>query len=312
MATSYNISISDSWNYWCYYRRVLRNKNTGALVDLSSGKYSPSTEGLLRVGEKISSLNINEEIIEYTVIALKPDLKRFSVQDIPSSVRLILYLGGVVLNSGNFQLSVTVKPWANSSGLLWTTDTIISYNSIIDYYIPFDLTAATYVTATYEKSVNVEIGGYAAVVKYLESTFDKFARRQSIGFMITATGGYANVFGPTYESLTVRPKFTVEQVVSNRFHGPHITMDAEIIGRSKVKGVCRDRSGAIITGKQCRIIACDKDDYKILGTGLSSVTGAFLVDLECKVGEFVVVSFYESGDVLTGSEMMTTVSNNTV
>jgi len=69
MTTNYDATISDAWNYWCYYRKVLRNKNTGSIVDLDSGKFLPSTAGMIRVGEKISELNDNEETIEYTAIA---------------------------------------------------------------------------------------------------------------------------------------------------------------------------------------------------------------------------------------------------
>ena len=314
MASSlYNVAISDAWEYWCYYRRVLRNKNTGAIIDLDSGKFSPSTVGLLRIGEKVSELNDDEEIVEYSVLALQPDITRINIWDIPSSAKLMLYLSVVILNDGNFQFPVTVKPWANSSGTAWTSDTLITYNDIVEHYIPFDLTSETYVAATYEKSVNVEADTYNAYVIDLEETFYKFLQSQTIGFMITATGGYADVYGPTYSSSTVRPQFTIEQTISNRFHGPHITLDTEIAGLSKVKGVCRDRSGTIITGKQCRIVACNKDHYKILGTGLSvSANGTFLIDADCKVGELVAVSFYDSDDTLTGSELMTTVSYNTV
>ena len=314
MATSlYNTAISDAWNFWCYYYKVIRNKNTGVIIDLDTGKFLSTTTGLLRIGEKVSELNDSEEIIEYTVIALKPDITRINIWDTPSSARLMLYFSLVVFNDGNFQLPVTVKPWANPSGTEWTSDTIISYQDIVDYYIPFDLTSATYVPATYEKFTNVKADSYSAYIIDLENTFDKFLQDQTIGFMITATGGYADVFGPEYSSSEIRPQFTIEQIISNRFHGPHITLDTEIAGNSKVKGVCRDRDGTIITGRQCRIVACDKDNYRILGTGLSvSANGTFLVTLSCKVGELVIVSFYDSNNTLTGSELMTTVSYNTV
>ena len=233
--------------------------------------------------------------------------------DTPSSVKLMLYFSLVVLNDGIFQLPVTIKPWANSSGTAWTSDTTISYNDIVNHYIPFDLTAATYVSATYEKSKNIAADAYNALVIDLEATFDKFLQGQTTGFMATATGGYADVFGPEYDSLTIRPTFSVEQTVSNRFHGPHITLDTEISGLSKVKGVCRDRDGVIITGIQCRIVACDTNDYKILGTGLSvSANGSFLISVDCKVGKQIAVSFYDSSNALTGSELMTTVSYSTV
>jgi len=308
----YNVTISEAWDYWCYYHRVIRNKNTGTVINLDSGKFNPLTSGFLRVGKKISEIDDDTEIIEYTTIALKPDLKRVSNQDTPNSVRLMLYLPVVVLNEGDIQLSVTVKPWANSSGINWTSDNIICYDDIVDHYIPFDLTVATYVSSTYEKSVNVEADEYRAEIIDLEATFDKFLLGQTIGFAITATNGYADVYGPEYTSLTVRPQFAIEQTISNRFHGPHIILDTEIVGSSKIKGVCRDKDRIIITGRQCRVTVYEKDSYRILGTGLSaSIDGAFLVSLECKTGELVIVSFYDSSGVLTGSEIMTTVSSNT-
>jgi len=209
-------------------------------------------------------------------------------------------------------LPVTIKPWANSHGIGWTSDDIISYTDIVNYYIPFDLTVATYVSATYEKSVNVEANEYSVRAIDLEATFDKFLQQQTIGFAVTATGGYADVYGPEYASSDVRPQFVIEQSVSNRFHGPHIALDTEIAGSSKVKGVCRDRTGVILTGERCKITVCDQYNYKILGTSYSSsADGSFLTDVSCKVGESVVVGFCQTNNGISGSEIMTTVSPST-
>lgn len=316
MASSINyITISEAWDYWCCYKKVLRDKNTGVVTVLASRKFepSPSSLGLLRIGEKISEVNDDEEIIEYTVIALKPNLERMNLQDPLSSARLILYFSLVVLNEGAFKLPVIIKPWANSSTANWTSDTNVSYDDIVEHYIPFDLTPETYVSSTYEKLVNVASGESNSITIGLEHTFDKLLQGQVTGFAVTAEDGYADVFGPECSSFSVRPTFIIEQVVSNKVYNPNITLDTEVAGASKVSGVCRDQNGVILIGERCKVAVLHKDNYRILGAGFSSsANGSFLLNVDCKVGETVVVNFYRYGEDLTGSELMTTVSDRTV
>lgn len=309
---SYNETITEVWDYWNYYKRVIRNKNTGVETLISSGKYIHATAGLLRVGKRITNMSSTEELIEYTAVALKPNIRRMSNYDFPISLSLSVYISSIALNSDQSSLEMKARAWANLTGVSWTSDSEISYSDIVGYYIPFDLTSSNYTPSTYEISVSLNSGDYLALFEDFEYTFYKFMRNRSIGFMLTATGGRADIYGPAYSTTTLRPQFDATQTVSGRLR-VNVTLDTELVALSKVKGVCRDRNGTIITGSQCRIVIYHKSNYNILGTGLSDfATGAFLVETSCKVGELVVASFLNSNNVISGSELMTTVSYLTI
>lgn len=310
MATSYRESIIDAWDYWCSFQKVKKNRFNGSEVIIDEDVYSPTTAGMLRVGEKVSYLDTTYDIIEKTAIALKPDLSRLSLLDYPSNVDLMLYFSSVILTNGGTSLSITAKPWANANAGNWDKDTEITYDDIVGYYIPFTETSSSYLASTYEVTNSISSNGAASLFKAITNLFIAFMGTSSTGILITATGGYANIFGPGYSSLTVRPSIKVVQTITGKASS-FFTLNTEVVSESKVKGVCRDRNGTIIIGRECDIIVFDRNNYKILGTGTSnSATGQFLVSVSCKLGELVVVSFLDSSRNIAGSELMTTFSRN--
>jgi len=312
MPTSYNESIIDAWDYWCYFQKIKRNKNTGSELIISSDVFIPSVPGLLRVGEKISDLSTTYEIIERTVIALRPDLTRLGLQDLPFEAKLMLYFYSIGLSEGYSTLSMTVKPWANPNSSDWNLDTKITYEDLTDYYIPFDLDSFTYSPSLYEAENEIRPDEYSSLFGDIKNLFIAFMQGDAGGILILAENGYADVFGPGCPSSTIRPYVKTSQTVTGRMSS-FLSVNTEVTSESKVKGVCRDREGNIITGKQCRIIIFNKDNLKILGTGLSSAqTGAFLINASCKVGELVSVNFLDSNESIAGCELMTTVSKNTI
>jgi hypothetical protein len=311
MATSYDESIIEAWDYWCYFQKVKRNRLTGFEIIIDSGEYVSSTENLLRVGERVSYLDSTYDLVEKTVVALRPDLSRLCLSDLPIKVDLMLYLLSVVLTDGESVVELTVKPWANPSSSVWTSETEITYDDLVNYYIPFDLTSLTYSPSEYEVSVNIESDKYNAFVENIDTLFIAFMQEDSGGILITAEKGYVDVFGPGYSSSTIRPYIKTIQTITGRSYS-FFDLDTEVTATSKVKGVCRDREGNILTGERCKVVVCDKDNYKILGTSYSSsANGSFLTTVNCKAGKLVIASFYRSSDKISGSELMVTVSKNT-
>jgi len=305
-------TVIETWNYWNYYKRVLRNISTGGEYTLDTGPYSPSITGLLRVGVRIAESSSTEEVREYYVLVLRPDKKRLANQDFPIDVKLELDISTCVLSEGQSIVTLRVKPWANPNGLRWITSSLISYEQIIEHYIPFDISAVDYAIATYEETKTVSPTTGSVEFISLEQSFWKFMRDKTIGFAISGTEGYCEIFGPTYVATSVRPKFTIDQSQAARVQG-YAKLTTEIKAQSRVKGVCKDREGDLITGVQCRIIVFNPDDYRIVGTGVSTAAdGSFLIDVDFRVGSSVVVSFVETGQSIYGSEIMTTVSRSTV
>ena len=309
---NYEESIKSYWNYWCYYKRVLRNKITGVETLIESKSYSPSVFGLVRAGIKKFDLSSTEEIIEYYLTALKPPIIRMCNQDLPVSAEFTLNFSEHSLNEGEVKIEVKIKPWANSSGSAWTSATEITYQDISEYYIPFDLSISTYDSTIYEKIQEADLSGEKVEFDNVIQTFQKFLQDQSTGFILSATGGYCEIYGPSHDLYFLRPKFVIDQPTVQRFHC-NVDLDTEIKAASKIKGVCRDREGAIITGHQCKISAFDPYSFEVIGTGLSSsVDGSFLVDIEYKVGNPVIVSFVDETLSLYGTEIMVSVSESTV
>ncbi len=302
--------IIENWEYWCYYKNIIRNKVTGAEVLISSGRYVPEIVGLLKLGEKKSDINSTEELIESYVIAIRPNFRRLDYTVVPSVALLGFSFSVVILNENETIFNPKIKCWANSDGTEWTSDTIITYDSINDYYIPFDLTVATYDLGIYEETGEVESSEYSVILENLEQMFYKFMQSQTIGFILTGAGGHTEVYGPTYSVTTVRPYFNISQAIDRMRN--YVYADTEIQAKSKVKGVCRNREGSIITGVHCDVIVFDIYDHNVIGSGYSSVAdGSFLVDVDERVGAEVVVSFSEFRQNIAGSEIMTTVSYNT-
>jgi len=309
---AYEESVVDYWNYWCYFQRILRNKTTGAKTFLESGIFIPDSFGIVRSGEKKFDLNASEEIIENYLTALKPDLDKMNVQNSPISTTFLLNFLQATLNDGEVELNITIKPWANSSGSSWTTSTEITYEDILEHYIPFDVPLENYDSTLYEKTVSADLSANNVKFDDIIQTFYKFMQGNSIGFTISAKGGYCDIYGPSSNLYFLRPKFTITQIVGGRL-GSNFLLDTEIKAASKVKGVCKNRSGDIITGSQCRIIVMDSDKNNLVGTGLSSAAdGSFLIDIEKKVGHSVIVSFVSNDQSLLGTEIMVSVSGDTV
>ena len=295
-----------SWEYWCYYKRYIRNKITGDSYLSETGKFIPTLTGMVRIGIQISDLSDTEELINYYITALQPNVIRMCRTDFPLSAKVTVYFREYRLNSGKTAIPITVKCWANLSGIDWVTSTPITYEDISEHYIPFDLDEDSYVASTYEKTENMNLSLLTVEIQNLEYTFEKFMLNGSIGFIFDATGGYGEMYGPASSSTYLRPKFTIVQNVSNRMKS-NIFLDTEIVSESKIKGVCRDRNRNIITGVQCKITVFDPDTYEVLGTGLSSAAdGSFLITTTAKVGNPVVVSFVEDGQSISGTEIMTT------
>lgn len=309
----YDESITDYWNYWCCYRKTIRNKVNGSEVQISTGTYSPSSFGMMRVGKKVTSINSNEESIEYYVSAFQPNMARFNLQDPVTDATLKLFFRDCFLNEGKSSIYITVKPFANSGGGSWTTTSNVGYTDILNHYVPFDMTSSEYASSSYlyEKTENVNFSNYTVLFENIIHLFNKYREGKTIGFTITAADGYCDMHGPSYNMFFIRPKIEVIQSHSNRL-STFMIMDTEINALSKVKGVCRNRNKAIITGKQCRIIVFNPTTYNVVGTGLSSSSdGSFLVDVEEKTGEIVIVSFVDDSGDIDGSEIMATLSYNT-
>lgn len=307
-------TISSYWNYWCYFERVVKNRYSGKEILVGSGNYVPEIFGMMRIGEKVSRLNSSEDIVERYLSAFKPDISRMCDQDYPTVVELTLRFLSHEINSGETEINVTVKPFANDNGRSWATTSPISYNLIKEHYVPFDITLATYISnlSEYEKTESINQSENRVYFGNLILLMWKFMQKNSIGFTISASGGICNLYGPSYTLYFLRPLLTVRQVVDTRMRS-NVILDTQIAAEAKVKGKCKDRDGNVITGRQCRVIAFDPSDYEILGTGLSSSsTGSFLFSINYKVGYPVIVSFIDDVSDITGCEVMTSLSKDTV
>jgi hypothetical protein len=256
-------------------------------------------------------LNPSEEWVEETVLVVQPPRGRLPIADVPSSAGLVLFFSDVELNDDESNLIVKVSPWANLDGSGWVSETNGSFSDFRDHYIPFDLSPSTYDSSIYELTSSVSLFDYGVTIAGLEGTFYKFLQKETTGFLITASNGYADCYNPSFESLGSRPKFNVNIVISGQ-NGALLNLDVEVRGRAKIKGVCRDRNGAIMTGSNCNIVAFDPNSHKVIGSALSDLDGSFLFEVNSKVGENIAVSFTESTRGIFGAEIMKTLSFETV
>jgi hypothetical protein len=308
---AYTENIISSWNFWCFYKKTIRNKQTGLETFLDSGKFFHDTSGIIRAGIKISDISSTEEIVERTVSVFKPDITRMNNADIPTLAKFKIYFLGCVANMGNPSVDVTIRPWSYQAGLAWVTTTPqVTYEILNNNYLPFDVALEDYDSDIYEYSKEVNLNATSVTFLDLEQTFYKFLQKQCSGFLITAENGYCDIFSPNYSTVGLRPFFTINQITTGLIYNM-VSVDFEVTALSKIKGVCRNKDGAIITGKQCEITIFDPNDYKIVGAGLSSLDGSFLVSANYKVGLPVVVSFTDETQEICGSEIMITVSNLT-
>ena len=306
-------SISKVWDFWCYFERSKRNKSTGSETFLESGKYNPNIEGLLRIGTKINNINSTEEIVERYLVALKPNIYRMNTDSFPANASLNLNFYSYELNSENSQLPMKIVPFANISGADWDSDSVITYYDIKDHLKPFDMTQSIYDIKKnlFEKTVYMNLEDKKITFESIENIVWKLLRSNSIGFTLSASGGYCTLYGPTYSMYFLRPFLEIMQSVPARVHNNSF-LDTEIVAEGRVKGKCVDKDGILITGKQCRIIVFDMDKYTILGTGLSnSSNGEYLITTTSKIGDPVIVSFLNETDEICGSEIMTTLSKDT-
>jgi len=288
-------TINSSWNYWCYYEEYVRNKITGSSFLSRTGKFVPSISGLLRIGVKRADINDTEESITYYTTALKPNVSRMCKDDYPLSAEIRLNARTALPNEGETVIPVTLSNWENPNDDGWITSTPISYGAMDDYS-----------SATYKETVNADLSGLKIEIEGLRTIVHRFFRGWSNGFLLTATNGYCELYGPSSIFSYMRPTLTIVQNVSNKLN-TDISLDIEIVSESEVEGVCRYRDGTIITGYQCEITVFDPDTYEIVGTGLSSfANGSFSILTSAKIGNPVIVSFVEETQSISGSKMMET------
>ena len=288
-------TINSYWNYWCYYEKYIRNKTTGSSFLSNTGIFVPEIFGSLRIGVKKADINDTEESITYYLTALKPNIIRMCKDDYPLSAKIRLNAREAVLNEGETIIPVTLSNWENPNDDGWITGTSISYTAMNNYS-----------SAIYKETANADLSGLKIEIEDLEAIIHRFFKGWSNGFLLNATGGYCELYGPSNIFSYMRPTLTIVQNVSNRLK-TDIVLDIEIKAESEVKGVCRDRNRSIITGHQCRITVLDPDTYDIIGTGLSSsLDGSFLVTTTAKVRSPVIVNFIETSQSISGSEIMTT------
>ena len=306
MDTQYD--IIEGWDYWCYFYKARRNKNTNSETLIDSGKFIESTPGLLNIGTKIDNLSSSEEIIERTVIAIKPKIQRIHNQCVPDYVSLDLSLAAIVMNDDADRFVITVKPWANLNGTSWTSDTVLTYWDLVGHHVPFDVDVEDYEKETFEKIAILEQVEYRATIEDLSQAFGKFLENRSTGFLITAEGGYSGIYGPTYATIASRPQFSVSQTIPGRTQA-RILLSTEMEAKSKVRGRCKNRLGVPITGVQCRVTIFNLSHDRILGTGLSaSSDGSFLITVNVKIGTRVIVAFAETSSSISGGAIMLTES----
>jgi hypothetical protein len=301
--------IISTWNYWNYYKNFIQNISTGVLSEVSSGKYTHATAGLLRFGEKKTKISSTENLIKKTIAVFKPSMQRVSNSEEPSIASLKIYLYANTLNDLETKITANFKSWANALGVTWTSATNASYDAFKGFYVPFDVT--TYAPTTYEDNATVYTNSYILEFDEIINSLYKFYQDQTTGFTISATGGYCDIYGPAYSSNYKRPILDIKQIVTGKMYN-YIPVDIEVTARSKVRGLCRDYNGTVISGKQCRIIIFDIDNYKIIGTGLSDLSGNFLIENSAKYNTEVVVSFLQETDNICGSEIMTTISYDAI
>ncbi len=305
MTISITEILVDSWEEICIFRRTKRNKITGSEFILDEGIYSPPVNGILRIGEKVSSLDSTYNLVEKYIYVFKPNISRlFQGTDSPFVVYLNLYLSSLVLNSGFSSLFVKIKPWANLNYIDWDSNSVPSLEEVEEYYIPFNLTESTYIFSTYEFEEEKVLNNVDCKFKEMKDLFQSFVERNIIGFSISGRNGYIDIFSKDYENnYELRPSFYV------RNHIPYtnynfIQLDIEIVGKSHIIGVCRNRNGEIITGENCKILVFDLSSNALIGSGLSELDGSFRVRTSCKSGTLISVIFINESLEINGSEIM--------
>lgn len=306
-------TITDSWEFLSHYKRIKRNKITKSESLLGYGKYIPSYTGIYRVGRKISELDSTYDIIEDTVLVLKPNISRIYIgSSTPYSASFRVYFSSVILNEGEFSCSLTLKPWANSGYIDWESSTTVSYEDIVDYYIPFNLDASTYTSSVYEKTFsNITTGTTSALYTGIKELFYSFLKENIIGFVLIGNNnGYINVFNSNYLQLdTVKPQFLISQTIP--YCGQYYSkLDIEISGKSHVIGACRNRNGELIAGSQSKIAIYDIDSHNLIGSGLSDLNGGFRIQTKCKSYDKVLVTFVNETENINGCEIMTTFASS--
>lgn len=290
-------TINSYWNYWCYYEEYVRNKTTGSSFLSGTGIFIPEIFGSTRIGVKVADINDTEESVIYYVTALKPDVSRMCKDDYPLSAKIRLNAREAILSENETVIPVTLSNWENPNDNGWITSTPLSYGALNDYS-----------SSIYMKTANADLSGLVIELEDLEAIVHRFFEGWSNGFLLSATQGYCELYGPSSLFSYMRPTLTVVQTVSNRLK-TNIALDIEVTSESEVVGVCRDRNRNIITGYQCRIIVLDIDTYEIIGTGLSSSSdGSFSITVNVKPRYPVIVNFVEESQSLSGSEIMTTMS----
>ena len=288
-------TINNYWNYWCYYEEYVRNKVSGSSFLSGTGIFIPEIFGSLRIGVKVADINDTEESVTYYITALKPNVSRMCKDDYPLSAKIRLNAREALVNENETIIPVTLSNWENPNDDGWTSSAPISYGAMNNYS-----------SDTYKKTANADLSGLVIEIENLEAIVHRFFRGWSNGFILTATKGYCELYGPSSLLSYLRPTLTIVQNVSSRLK-TDIILDIEVKSESKVVGVCRDRNRNIITGYQCRVIILNIDTYEIIGSGLSSSSnGSFSVTVDIKPRYPVIVAFVEESQSISGSEIMVT------
>jgi len=301
-----NNTIEESWEYWCYYRRVIRNKASGEETLVQEGRYLPSVTNVLRIGSMVSEMNASEDLVEYTALAIRPAILRLHVGLIPLDASLLFSFSALIFNGSNSSAKFTLKPWANASGEDWISSTEITYGDIVEHYIPFNLAEETYDPDTYEKEIEIAVSAGGLFFSEIQNTLYTFLTDNAYGMFIVGEDGYADVYSPQYTYEDLRPQLGVTQVVPFTGYN-YTTMATEITGKSHVIGVCRDLDGEAITGVSCLVAVFDLSDRSLLGSGSSDpIDGSFRIKTECKSYTTVILTFVNESLGINGSELMET------
>jgi len=298
------VNILEGWDVWCFFRRMLFNSNTLSETLINEGEFSPPVSGILRSGIKEYSINSTEKIREYYAIAFSPDISRLCNSDYPMTSKLRIDVESCVLNAGETEFVGTIKPWAKSGGIPH------SYLDIVDNYIPFDVTS--YDAEIYETQDSITPSEYYFQFEDIIATIWKYMKSQSSGFMLVGQNGIVDIYGPEYSSVSFHPALTIIQTISNK-RKYKINLQTEIKSLSKIKGVCNDKDGNRVTGSSCKVYVFSLSFVDLIGSGESnSANGTFLIEVEAKYLEQVLVTYFNESENIFGSEIMRTVSKVTV
>jgi len=304
----YKREVTSAWQWVVYYKESLYNVSTRSETIVGSGKYVSADEGISIVGKKITEISTTLQIWTEHVAALRFDYSQLSRSHEPDEATFRLGLLSVVANAGFNDVTIKIKTFRNDSFPSWNEDSALTFDDIYHYDIPIDEMSYS---ETFEDTALISSANGSVTFDNVIIPMWKFLNQQTHGFQIQAENGYAEIFDVEYISTFLRPRFNITQIGDKQVN--FMNMECAVIGKAKVKGTCRNKRGDVITGSACDITVFDPDTQKVLGTGTSTpATGGFLVTVDSKVGNAVIVSFANTTENISGAEIMNTVSYDTV